>query len=661
MGKPQGVGYNDCNPAPKTDDEGTRMHELVCSHCSRHIRVPQLQPGMGVKCPYCQKIFVFTPEPAAAASGVASDSAGRVFGGVPMRQPEGFGGGGVGLAPPPQYAPPQQFAPPGYAPPPPGYGGPPPGFAPPPPGYGGPPNGFSPNGFAPPPNGFAPNGFSPNGFAPPPPGFAPPGYAPPPPPGPSPEKTELTCTHCGKHIRVPGLTPGMGVKCPYCMNVFVFTPGAAPPPPPAPAPEPQVQEPSASSLDPLAALTGAKSAAKPRFVPPEGFGGITESQPLNLPPEPVMMTAAPPQMAPAISPLGMPGAPTPVVVQIPASSDPVDLLGGARKGGRSGKFKGPGGVGAGRTKSGGQVLVGVAALVLVAGAIALVAVLSNRAAKQDQPKDGSAKIKEKDPYEGSKDGTTPVVDPNAVFTKGKPPAPKEGWQRAGYFSKDDLPDNEEGMKSIINPFISFEDVGVDDREVDPVQGGSTGSLVKGRLVNKGPDDMLQVQLQAIRYTRSPNGGYQGLKTASVTIHVIPRGKQINFQIPSKWKKSEMDAFVVLATNSNFDNTKWVKLSECKDSDLVLEVQGAGGAGTDRLLVKGFVQNNSPSVVSEYRVVVDLYDLRSAFLGTVQANWSYDGVGDPFGPGRKKDFEVVDSRFRQADIGSGNIRAIGRTK
>jgi len=260
--------------------------------------------------------------------------------------------------------------------------------------------------------------------------------------------------------------------------------------------------------------------------------------------------------------------------------------------------------------------------------------------------------------------STPPIDPPGESDSAKPDASKAdppripvAIRRAGFHAHDDLPDHPADLHARIVPEIVFEEVQVFDRLLQPPL---LGTWVEGRIVHRSRNSLSQVRLHLIRYSPAPNGGWIGERAAPVVVPVVPGHKAITFRMRSPWIKRNMERFVLVAT-AEPEEAKWVKLAECAENDLTLEVQGGGPLGKDRLLIKGFVENKGPSVVAEYKVQVDLYDLRNSFLGTVQAKWSHDGVGEPFVPGTRRNFEVRTDDFQQADIGSGTLRAIGRIR
>jgi hypothetical protein len=121
----------------------------------------------------------------------------------------------------------------------------------------------------------------------------------------------------------------------------------------------------------------------------------------------------------------------------------------------------------------------------------------------------------------------------------------------------------------------------------------------------------------------------------------------------------MQNFVIIPLTQTITRGTWANMSVSDEKDLKLEAQGAATMGKDRIIIGGWVQNNAPKTAAEFRVQIDLYDIRNQFVDTVQVNWSYPGEGEPLAPGRRKDWELATTQFRLVELGYAKARAIGR--
>jgi len=225
-------------------------------------------------------------------------------------------------------------------------------------------------------------------------------------------------------------------------------------------------------------------------------------------------------------------------------------------------------------------------------------------------------------------------------------------QRAGCFSRNDLPDWDADFRRTVDPDIAVEDVTIENRVVDPVLGGSTGSLAIGFLVNRGPEAVAERQVRFVRWTRV-DGKWSGQFAVAVTVGVLPIGRRARFEVPIRWQADEVEAFAVAACSPNNDEGRWVNLESSRfNRELPFKVERG------RLLLQGSVHNGTAHIVSEFRVAVDLYDGATRRVGGLTADWAFDGVGEPMGSGVTRDFTVF--------VGEPNVRfvttrAIGRIR
>jgi DNA-directed RNA polymerase subunit RPC12/RpoP len=617
------------------------MMEIACTHCARHIRVPQIQPGVGVKCPYCQQVFVYSPtgEPAVAAAGAVVGAGAGVGAGVNGAGVEFNGAGAAPMAGAPVSSAGARMV--GAVPmrPP----GAPMSVARPMPG-------------------------DPGGPMPAPP--APPA-APAPPASSAARMVDLACTACGKGLRIPAVAPGTGVRCPYCQNVFVYAPpasngmsaGMPVTPPPLPPTLPPVSSHGAVMPPPV---------MPPAVMPPPIPSRAAQFPGAPVPvPVPVPVTPAP------VTPV--PVTPVPVTPGAPAAPAATANAGGTQENSlvkalaivektspKTAFRSGPGGapmttmMRRRRNETGAQLVIGGVAVVLVIGVVVLAVVLTRSSTEANNPPGGKDDVVKRDKKPTPPDPTNPGGGPNPSIPTPPVKPPPEGADGAGYRTSADLPAND--RNSNINPNIKVEFEGVTDAEVDDSVGGAAGALVLGKIRNEGPDALASAKLMVVRYVRDPNApnGWKSQKSTQVTVKVVPTRESVEFRLRVPWKASDLKDFAIVPFNGEITPERWLNV-KVSDGNSGLEI-APSAAGDGTLEVQGTVTNNSGKDLQEFRVVVEFYDGDNRFLEAISKEWTWDGVGPKLVAGGSMAFKAATVRTRERDVvGSGRIivRGIGK--